>query len=371
MLKITQSIKNSTSDDIGDNVLYYYYGVKHILKMIRNGIDRESPEFLVHFQSFSGQVFENFVYEKLLRYAVENDDIKYFIVKGPHRTKKTYALPNTISLDEKGSIVCRTNRNEIGEFDALIFTKQNELYFVEMTLTKSVSSLRKRLRKKKALLEAYFPKLEVKALLILTEGVVGVNALPAHATTWIIKPFDATPTLDYIASTKKRKLKPFEIIKDEKVVGTDVLDIYPFRYYNTLAWILKKSRSNPKKTLDMEFLLREDVVRYHELFTKIYIGYMPIAKFKEMFSDVNTKNATEAVICVEKEHTGNFRVLYFLQYSRKNLDMVTFKNDKTKVEKKDPYGISVNEVLHIRKSMNESESINIQQMNEIIQLLKS
>ncbi len=207
MLKVTQSIKNACDKDIADNLFYYKYGVKHLLSLIRKNVDPESPEFISSYRSFEGEVFENYLYEKLVVYAQENEHVEKFIIKGAH-AENTKSIPNTISVNEKGQIVCRTNRNEIGEFDALIFTK-NELYFVEMTLVKSVSSLRKRLRKKIALLEAYFPDLKVKALLILNEGVVGTKVLPDYAITWIIKPFSSQKIFDWITFYKKKKTKTF------------------------------------------------------------------------------------------------------------------------------------------------------------------
>lgn len=367
MLKVSHSIKDACDLDIGDNLYYYNYSVKHLLSLIRKGIDRESPEFISSYRSFEGEVFENYIYEKLLRYAQECDHVEQFVIKGAH-SKNTKSIPNTISVNEKGQIVCRTNRNEIGEFDALIFTK-NELYFVEMTLVKSVSSLRKRLRKKIALLEAYFPNLKVKALLILNEGVVGTRVLPEYATTWIVKPYSAEKILEWIVSKDKRKLKPFEKISGAKMIGTDKLKMHPFKYYNTLTWILRKLRADRSHVLDIKFLTRADVIRYHELYTKIYIGYMSIDEFKKMAPNVDTKDATKVIVCMEKEHTGNMRLIYFVQHARKNLDMVEFKDGNIKVSKKDPFGISVNEVTHITKTMDEAHILSVEDIEKIDQLI--
>ena len=63
----------------------------------------------------------------------------------------------------------------------MFITKSNELYFVEMTLVKSVLKLRKRLRKKKALLEIIFPDYEIKALIILNEGATGTKQFPSYS----------------------------------------------------------------------------------------------------------------------------------------------------------------------------------------------
>jgi len=174
MLEISKSIQTLDDSDIGDNIFHYEYNVKHLLSLIKKGVDEEDTLFLSSYRSFEGEVYENFIYEKLLRYAEENDNIEKFILKGFHQGRQK-AHANTLSISEKQQIVYRTKSREISEFDAMLVTKDKELYFVEMTLVKSVLKLRKRLRKKKALLEIIFPDYEIKTLLILNEGATGTR----------------------------------------------------------------------------------------------------------------------------------------------------------------------------------------------------
>ncbi|MCW8839135.1 MAG: hypothetical protein OQK11_10580, partial [Thiovulaceae bacterium] len=169
MLNISQDIKKLNDSDIGDNLLHYEYNVKHLLSLIKSDIDKEEPQYLSSYRSFEGEVYENFLYEKLVKYAEKNDEIVKFVLKGFHQNK-IKSNPNTLSISEKQQIVYRTKSREISEFDAMFITKNNELYFVEMTLVKNVLKLRKRLRKKKALLEIIFPNYEIKALIILNDG---------------------------------------------------------------------------------------------------------------------------------------------------------------------------------------------------------
>ncbi len=58
--------------DIGENLLYYKYSIKHLIKLEEQGVDKESPEFLSAYRSFAGCVYENYLYEKLLIYAKNN-----------------------------------------------------------------------------------------------------------------------------------------------------------------------------------------------------------------------------------------------------------------------------------------------------------
>lgn len=349
MLKVSESITNLDDRDIGDNLLYYDYNVKHLLGLRKKGILEDDLAFLSAFRSFEGEVFENFIYEKLLRYAIDNQEIENFIVKGPHK-KRTKALPNNLSINWKGQIVYRTRRNEIGEFDGIIFTK-TELYFVEMTLVKSVTKLKRRLRKKKALLEVLFPHYEIKALLILNEGVTGLKQLPSYCTVWITKPFSAKRVYEWMKQPRRSKRKPFFKIKGRKIVTPDNIKVFPFKYYNTLTWILKNIRLGKTGALNMNFIRGEIFTRYHDLFTKVYIGYMDPNEFRILFPSVERSSPTEIVVAIEKEHTGAFTLNYFMQHSRKNVDIIAVRNGKIVVEKKDPYGVTVTEVMHILKTM--------------------
>jgi len=109
MLEVNDSIINLNKQEIADNLLYYNYNIKHLLSLIKMKISEDEK----------------------------------FILKGPHQNRK-YNHNNTLSISEQSQIVYRTKTREISEFDAMMFTK-NDLYFVEITLVKSVAKLKKRL----------------------------------------------------------------------------------------------------------------------------------------------------------------------------------------------------------------------------------
>jgi hypothetical protein len=223
--KISQAIANLDDSELGDNLLYYDYHVKHLLSLMKQGLGPENDAYMSAYRSFEGEVFENYAYEMLLRYAKEHDFIKQFIVKGPHK-QRTKAQPNALSVNWKGQIVYRIKRNEIGEFDAMFFTDK-ELYFVEMTLVGSVTNLRKRMRKKRALLQTLFPHYDIKALLVLNEGVTGLSTLPDYATAWVTKPYSAAKVFEWLCQEKRPKRKPFKRIGGKQIVGTEALLQYP------------------------------------------------------------------------------------------------------------------------------------------------
>ena len=253
----------------------------------------------------------------------------------------------------------------------MIFTKK-ELYFVEMTLVKSVLKLRKRLRKKKALLEIIFPNYEIKALIILNEGATGARQFPSYCKVWFTKEFSAQKVLEYIQSNKNTKLMPKSRVKSTKMVEAHTLKLHPFRYYNTLSWITKTIRSHKKHILDMQFLMNHKIQRYHDLYTKIYIGYINIQEATKLLNlDGDYNPDQRVVVAIEKKHSNEMVLTYYIQFTRKNLYLYSFdENNAIVKEKKDPYGITVTEVFHINKMMDESYELSISNIKMIQKLLR-
>jgi len=372
MLDIPNSIKILDDSDIADNLYHYKYNTKHLLSLIDKGIDREDPLYLSSYRSFEGEVFENFIYEKLLRYAEQTPEIDKFILKGYHQDKiKSY--PNTLSISEKQQIVYRTKSREISEFDAILITKDKELYFVEMTLVKSVLKLRKRLRKKKALLEIIFPDYTIKSLIILNEGASGAKQFPDYCKVWFTKEFSAKKVLEYILDENHRAIQARDIIDSSKMIEAHKLSVYPFKYYNVMTWITKTLRGHKKHILDIYFLMNFKVQRYHDLYNKLYIGYIDIDDIRELLKlDEEYEPNQRVVVAIEKKYTDEIVLTYYIQLGRKKLFLYSFNDENiiTK-EKKDPYGITVTEVFHINKFMDKSYKLTISQLNTIKKLLRS
>jgi len=370
MLAISKSIRELDDSDISDNLFHYDYNTKHLLSLIAKGIDEEDPAYMSSFRSFEGEVFENFIYEKLLRYAEENENIEKFILKGYHQNRfKSH--PNTLSISEKQQIVYRTKSREISEFDAMMITKDKELYFVEMTLVKSVIKLRKRLRKKKALLEIIFPNYEVKALIILNVGATGTKQFPSYCTVWFTKEFSSSNVLDYIKNPYSKKIAPKQKSKSKKMIEANTLKLHHFRYYNTMSWLTKTLRSHKKHVLDMNFLMTDSTQRYHGLYNKFYIGFMDIEEAKSMLGlDDSYSDDLRVVVAIEKKHTDEIVLTYYIQHTRKNLYLYSFNENKQVKEKKDPFGITVTEVFHSSKMMDDSYELKYNQIKIIKKLLR-
>ena len=366
--KISQAIANLDDNELGDNLLYYDYHVKHLLSLLKKGLGPDDDAYMSAYRSFEGEVFENYAYEMLLRYAKQNSFIRHFIVKGPHK-QRTKAQPNALSVNWKGQIVYRIKRNEIGEFDAMFFTDK-ELYFVEMTLVGSVTNLRKRMRKKRALLQTLFPHYKIKALLILNEGVTGISTLPDYATAWVTRPYSAAKVFEWLQQEKRPRRKPFRRISGKQIVDTDSLKVHPFRYYNTLGWVLNKSRVK-NGVINTQFLFSQTVQRYHDLFVKMYIGYMEPEAFHERFPGHPNPNNARTYVAIEKEHSGGYILNFFLSHGRKNLELITERDGRPHSVKKDPYGVTVTEIAYISNVVKPHHALTPSQIDTVIHKLQN
>lgn len=367
ILQIDNSVIPEGDSELGDNLLYYDYNIDHLLSLEAKGMSAEDEGYLSAYRSFEGEVYENYIYEKLLRYAANEPKIKSFIIKGPHK-HRTRAQSDALSVSWKGQIIYRARHKEIGEFDGLLFTDK-ELYFVEMTLVKSVSNLKKRLRKKRALLEVLFPRYKVKALLVLNEGATGISELPPYASVLLTKPYSARSILDRLAANAPKA--PIQKINTPKIAHAEEIKTAAFKYYATLSWMLRSLRG--KEPIDVEFFKRPATQRYHDIYTKVYIGFLSVVDFKELSPGLSWEGskAERVIVAIEKDHSGGYFLTYFIRHASKKLDNVTLGDEGPKVVKKDPYGITLTEMNHLDKVMGAEFVLSKQQHAQLAQIISS
>jgi hypothetical protein len=358
-LKISSDIYNLKSDDLGDNLLYYSYHIKHIKSVLLKNIDKESEQYLSAYNSFIGEAYENIVYERLLRYAATNEYITKFILKGPHQNKKL-DLKKGLLIDRNAQIVYKSGYKDVNEFDGLFFTKDS-VYFVESTIVKLTTSLRKRLRKKKALLEVLFPKLEVKALIILCEGVTGVRVFPEYCTIWITKNYDPTQLLEKLIHNNKQKKEPFIKVKSKNFIEIDSVDHFRFNYFDTLSWILKKSRSMPKIPINLNFFKTNRLHQYFDIFGKLYIGFISVKQLNSFIGQIQKDVLDDCVfVTIEKKDNGEFCLAFFVKYTQGGVDRIDidFDNSTATFSKKDPKGFTSSEVKYMQYIITDQHIIN-------------
>lgn len=150
------------------------------------------------------------------------------------------------------------------------------------------------------------------------------------------------------------------------------LKLHPFRYYNTMSWITKTLRSNQKHILDMSFLMNTKIQRYHDLYNKFYIGFLNIEEARQIIDLEGDYSADQrVVVAIEKKHTDEIILTYYLQKTRKILYLYYFDDNGVLCkEKKDPFGITVTEVYHSNKIMDSKYELNSSHIKTINKLLK-
>lgn len=340
-LNINKDIQNINLSSIGDNLLFYSYHISFLKKLIAQNKDQEDPQYISSFSSFKGEIYENIIYELLLRYANQNPEIKSFVLKGPHQNRNVKNGKIGLQIDRNAQIVYKSGYKDISEFDGMFFT-EDSVYFVESTIVNTTSNLRKRLRKKKAILETLFPNLKIKALIILTNGATGTNVFPDYCTVWVTKDFRAEELLEKILSKEKGK---FKRLKSDKYVEVSELEYYHFKYFDTLKFLLKRAHDEKTHRIDLKFLRTNKVRRYFDIFTKIYIGYIDEENFKALVPNVELEiNDNIIYVTIEQKDNNKFAIVYYLRTQNRKLKRIEVLNDRVDISDKDPKGFTNSEI---------------------------
>jgi hypothetical protein len=372
-LKITDDIKNLKLDNVIDNLSFYTYHNKYLKKLQKTDIDKEDVHYISTYSSFIGEVYENVIFELLLNYAIANNDIVQFVLKGPHQDNYQN-LKNGLMIDINHQIVYKAGYKDVTEFDALFFTADS-VCFVESTIVKTTTSLRKRLKKKKALLELLFPKLKIKALIILSEGAMGVNVFPSYCTVWVTKPLVNDKLIYELINKKTTKNKTFKTSKHKKLMHSKDINVTMFKFFDTLSWILKNIRKSKNNIVDFKFLSTNKIARYFEVFSKFYIGHISIDTFVQLlqYSDIRTiseeipldKIQDKQIIVTIEKVSDNFVLVYYLKLIGDKLKRLDFKEEQLVVTNKDPKGFTSAETKFIKFLFEKSYKLSLDDIKYI------
>lgn len=367
--KITEEIKNLDLNNIRDNLFFYKYDNKNLTLLYdeNKNLKEESYESAAY-HSFKGEVFENIIYEHLLRYAKENENITSFVLKGPHQNKNNIFKKNGLLIDKGAQIVYKSVYKDISEFDALFFTKDS-IYFVEMSKSKKTASLNKRLFKKSALLKILFPNLQIKALIVLTEGSTGISRFPDYCTIWITKDFNDDKLLKELIFKNNNHGNIVKYTESKYIEAINV-NYKKFSYFQTLEWILLKSRSHKTHAVDLNFFKAYKLSLYFDIFTKLYIGYIQIKDFKQIIPYKESIKENQVIVTIEKLNQKRFAIVYYVRHTNHKLKRVLFLDDKLIVEDKDPEGFTNKETRFIMKIFKPEHRLLIKNINNISKKLQ-
>ena len=340
-------------------------------------MDKESQQFVSAYNGFRGELFENVVYELLLRYALENDDITQFVLKGPHQSLSNKDNQKFgLIMDKSKQIVYKAGYKDVSEYDAMFFTKDSVVY-VESTIVQSTIGLRKRLRKKTALLSLLFPKLKVKALIILSDGATGINKFPDNATVWVTKTLNPDSVLEKVALKEQYKKEKFLQYKSEKFIEAHQINVHYFKYYDTLAWILREAIDKDSNKINQNFFLSKSVLNYMDIYSKVYIGFIEKDQFVDILSKFDHKEVSfdkikdqHIHVTLEKLDEGNYDLIYYYKTAYKSLYKVELINNNIKLTQKDPKGFTMSETKFMTHSYKRNHQLDVRQVKFIANTIK-
>lgn len=367
-LEITNKIQQLEIKDIKDNLFHYSYDNKNLKELVKNHISKDDISYMTAYSSFIGEIYENIIYELLLEYVLTKDEITKFVLKGPYQAKENQFIKSGLLIDSSSQIVYKSAYKDISEFDALFFTKDS-VYFVEMSTSKKTSSLNKRLVKKCALLKMIFPFLEVKALIVVTVGSVGLKSFPPYATIWTTKDLDDEYLIEKIIFAKKVKndIQTLEVTKNEKYVEAYKIEYKKFPYFPTLEWILNTSRKNPKFAVDLKFFSTPKMSLYFDIYTKLYIGYLSGEDFKILYEDFDMNVRTNRVfVTLEKINKTDMDIVYYVKQTNDKLKRVRLQNGDISIRDKELDGFTNAEVKFFMKVFEPRHQLSIDNIKHIL-----
>jgi len=352
--KITDEIHNLNLDNIRENLFNYSYRTKNLKNFDFDNIAEGTP-LLASYSSFKGEVYENIIFEFLLYYASNEPLITRFVLKGPHQSANNkFAVKSGMTIDKSDQIVYKSAYKDITEYDALFFTKDS-VYFVEMSITKKTASLNKRLNKKHALLKILFPSLTVRALVVLTKGSVGISKFPEYSTIWLTKDFEDDMTLKELVH-KKNHASRIHASYGKKFVEAKNLNYAKFGYFQTLEWILLKSRSHSNLVVDLNFFKSKKVQLYFDIFTKLYIGFITINDFKTLLPDFDKEAKDDRIfVTIEKINRKSYDIVYYIKEKSGKLKRLSISKNELATKDKDLEGFTNVEVRFVSKILVEDQ----------------
>lgn len=364
---ITDKIKQLEIEDIKENLFHYSYDNKSLKALVKSNTSKEDISYISAYSSFKGEIYENIIYELLLQYVLQEDEITRFVLKGPYQDKENIFIKSGLLIDSSSQIVYKSAYKDISEFDALFFTKDS-VYFVEMSTSKKTASLNKRLVKKYALLKMIFPSLNIKALIVVTEGSVGLKNFPSYATIWVTKDLDDEELIEKIIFAKKVKndVQTLEVPKNKKYIEACKIKYKKFQYFPTLEWILNTSRQNPKFSVDLKFFSSAKLSLYFDIYTKLYIGYLTTKEFLELYSDFDLKVKTDRIITtIEKVNQTELDIVYYVKELNGKLKRVRLEENNISIKDKELDGFTNAEVRFFMKILEEKHHLTLNDIKHI------
>ena len=171
-------------DEVRDKLLKYGFSVSKFYKKIS-----KNHEYYNHTErNLKGALFEAYIYEILLSWAVSIEDIDCFILKGPYLKSPSVSDGFGYKFRE---IVYLCDNNSIAEFDAL-FKFRKKWVIVEITLIPYKTNIKRKLedlKRKKKILTMLTGSKDIISILITSEKKITKTMLNDLDINWVL-PFN-------------------------------------------------------------------------------------------------------------------------------------------------------------------------------------
>lgn len=305
------------------------YTYKHLNAYLRTS--KGDPKYHWRKSNVLGEMYEYIIYEKLLRWALDTENICEFTLKGPY-VKRNSKVKEGLLYDPYHQIYYNSGGETIAEFDVL-FKVGNKRYFVEITNTetkKAIKAMRSSIIRKRNLLQYIFPNDEIHCWIITNYSRdLGVSDIP-NTEVFSMPKYKIDPNMLREQDKSSKPLPPNE----PKCKSVYELQYRAFHYFRILKEIHKQVRiDKPAKVKDT---LKVLVKPYAGLIERFFVGKMSAKQFVEYIKDRGHKPPRDIRIAhiyfalkIEEDLSIEHK-LYLQTMNNKFYEIVDLENMKTK-----------------------------------------
>lgn len=227
-----------------------------------------------------GEMYEYLIYEKLIKWAEETEEVDEFIIKGPH-ARRDNTVKEGFLYDAKNQIYYMSGGETIGEFDAL-FKYGKYRYFVEITQTENkplIRNLRAGIIRKYNLMRILFPDNDVGCWVITTyQGQIFTHKVPNFKTLRASK-YELDPDSLRTSNEAPKVVSP----RGGKFKSAYQLRCKPFHLFTTLSRIHRQMKKTEPQ--EVKRFLRNSVEPYTGIIERSYIGKVSADNFRKFLEN--------------------------------------------------------------------------------------
>lgn len=263
------------SQDISNISHYTYKNLDAYLNMSKN-----DPRYSHVRANIIGEMYEYLIYEKLIKWVTEVEEVSEFVIKGPY-IKRNNAIKERFVYDANSQIFYMSGGETIGEFDAL-FRYGKHRYFVEITQTENkplIKALEYEILRKYNLIQILFPRDEIGC--------------------WVITSYQGQISAKEVSDLKILRTPKYNLDPDSLGVNNEIpgpvslqvnkfksvyqLEYQPFHLFKTLFQIHNQLRN--VRPGEIKKKTRSLVKPYIGLIERIYVGKISNNEFNNFLKN--------------------------------------------------------------------------------------